>query len=178
MVQRLVSSMRPTTYVSAASCRHMMALPWKHKSYLPTSRAILQINCRKGSFWMRSSVLFWNHQISQRATVPRLVLPCLLYLTSLEEFLLGGFASLGQLELPPGWLLLTWCRWPSLHSHLGPTVGLAMMIVTFPHPLGSLLPPPTSQPHPHASSSPLSWVRALWLGMGGEPERGPPSLLC
>ena len=62
--------MRSTTYASAASYRHMMALPWKHKSYLPTSRAILQTNCKKGSFLMMSSVLFWNHQIFQRATVP------------------------------------------------------------------------------------------------------------
>ena len=62
--------MRLTIYASAASCRHIMALPWKYKSYLPTSRAISQTNCEKGSFLMRSSVLFWNHQISQRATVP------------------------------------------------------------------------------------------------------------
>ena len=70
MVQRLVSSMRPTTYASAASSRHMMVLPWKCKSYLPTSRAISWTNHEKGNFLMRSSVLFWNHQISQRATVP------------------------------------------------------------------------------------------------------------
>ena len=70
MVQRLASSMRPTTYASAASCRHIMALPWKCKSYLPTSRAILQTSHEKGSFLMRSSVLFGNCQISQRATVP------------------------------------------------------------------------------------------------------------
>ena len=69
MVQRLANSMRPTTYASAASCRHIMALPWKHKSYLPHSRAILWTNCKKGSFLMRSSVLFWNYQISWRATV-------------------------------------------------------------------------------------------------------------
>ena len=62
--------MRPTTYASAASCRHIMSLPWKCKSYLPTSRAILQTKHEKGSFLMRSSVLFWNCQISQRATVP------------------------------------------------------------------------------------------------------------
>ena len=70
MAQRLASFMRPTTYASAASCRHMMVLPWKHKSYLPTSRATLQTNCKKGSFLTRSSVLFWNCQISWRATVP------------------------------------------------------------------------------------------------------------
>ena len=70
MAQTLVSSMRPTIYASAASCRHIMALPWKCKSYLPTSRAISQTNCKKGSFLMRSSVLFWNCQISQIATVP------------------------------------------------------------------------------------------------------------
>ena len=70
MVQRLASSMRLTIYASAASYRHMMALPWKHKSYLPTSRAISQTNHKKGSFLMRSSVLFWNHWISRRAAVP------------------------------------------------------------------------------------------------------------
>ena len=62
--------MRPTIYAPAASCRHIMALPWKHKSYLPTSRAILWTNHERGSFLMRSSVLFWNCQISRRATVP------------------------------------------------------------------------------------------------------------
>ena len=62
--------MRPTIYASAASCRHIMVLPWKHKSYLPTFRAISWTNCKKRSFLMRSSVLFWNCQISQRATVP------------------------------------------------------------------------------------------------------------
>ena len=70
MVQRLASSMRLTIYASAASCRYIMVLPWKHRSYLPTFRAISWINCEKGSFLMRSSVLFWNCQISQRATVP------------------------------------------------------------------------------------------------------------
>ena len=70
MAQRLASSMRPTIYTSAASCRHIMVLPWKCKSYLPTSRAISWTNHEKGSFLMRSSVLFWNCQISQRATVP------------------------------------------------------------------------------------------------------------
>ena len=70
MAQRLVSSMKPTLYASAASSRHIIALPWKCKSYFPTSRAILQTNHMKGSFQMRSSVLFWNHQISQRATMP------------------------------------------------------------------------------------------------------------
>ena len=70
MVHRLASSMRLTKYASAASCRHIMALPWKHRSYLPTSRAISWTSCEKGSFLIRSLVLFWNCQISQRATVP------------------------------------------------------------------------------------------------------------
>ena len=70
MVQRLVSSMRPTKYASAASCRHIMALLWKCRSYLPTSRAISQTSREKGSFLIRSLVLFLNCQISQRATVP------------------------------------------------------------------------------------------------------------
>ena len=70
MAQRLVSSMRPIIYASAASCRHIMALPWKCKSYFPTSRAISWTSHEKGSFLIRSSVLFWNCQISQKATVP------------------------------------------------------------------------------------------------------------
>ena len=70
MAQRLVSSISPTRYASAASCRHKMACSWKCRSYLPTSRAISWTSCKKGSFWMRSPVLFWNQQISQRATVP------------------------------------------------------------------------------------------------------------
>ena len=70
MVQRLASSMRPTIYASAAFCRHIIVLPWKCKSYLPMSRAILQTNCKMGSFQIRSSVLFWNCWISWRATVP------------------------------------------------------------------------------------------------------------
>ena len=47
----------------------MIAHPWKCRSYLPTLRAIMWTNCEKGSFQIRSSVLFWNYQISQRATV-------------------------------------------------------------------------------------------------------------
>ena len=39
-------------------------------SYLPTSRAILQTSHEKGIFQIRSSVLFWNWQILQRALVP------------------------------------------------------------------------------------------------------------
>ena len=62
--------MTPTIYASAASCRHMIALPWKCRSYLPTSKAISQTNCEKWSFQIRSSVLLWNCQISERATVP------------------------------------------------------------------------------------------------------------
>ena len=62
--------MRPTTYASAASCRHIIAHPWKCMLYLPTCMAILQTSHEKGSFWIRSSVLFWNYCISCRATVP------------------------------------------------------------------------------------------------------------
>ena len=41
----------------------------------------------------------------------------------LLEFLLGSLASHGRLVLPPGWLLPTWHRWPSLCSHLGQLSG-------------------------------------------------------
>ena len=62
--------MRPTKNASAASCKHIMVLPWKCISVLPNSWAISWTSHEKGSFLMRSSVLFWNCQISQRATVP------------------------------------------------------------------------------------------------------------
>ena len=70
MVQRFVSSMSLNKYASAASYRHKMVCPWKCKSYLPTSRAILWTSHEKGLLQMRSSVLFWNWWISQRATIP------------------------------------------------------------------------------------------------------------
>ena len=122
MVQRLASSMILTTYASAASCRYMMVLPWKCKSYWPSSRAILQTNCEKGSFLM-SSVLFWNHQISQRATVPGWYFLVFLTFPAWRNSFWGGFASHGRSELPPDWLLLIQSRWPSLHSHLGQLLG-------------------------------------------------------
>ena len=62
--------MRPTIYASAASCRHIIVHPWKHISYLPTFMAISWTSHEKGSFQIRSSVLFWNRCISWRATVP------------------------------------------------------------------------------------------------------------
>ena len=123
MVQRLASSMRLTTYASAASCRHMMALPWKCKSYLPTSRAISWTNPEKGSFLMRSSVLFWNHWISQRATVPGWYFLVFLAFPAWRNSFWEA--------LPPmvGWsFLLTGSSlpeadWPSLCNHLGQLSG-------------------------------------------------------
>ena len=150
MARRLTSSMRPTTYASAASCRYMMALPWKCRSYLPTSRAISQTNHKKGCFLMRSSVLFWNCWISQRATVAGLVFPGLLYFTSLEEFLLGGFASNSRSELPPDWLLLTQHRWPSLCSYMGQLSGWWWQQWWWP---ACILQPPASSTHFSASST-------------------------
>ena len=70
MAQRLASSRSPTKYASAASCRVKMAHTWKCMSYLLSSRAISQTKHEKGNLQIRRSVLFWNHQILQRATVP------------------------------------------------------------------------------------------------------------
>ena len=123
MAQRLVSSMRPTIYASAASCRHMIVLPWKHRLYLATSRAMSWTNSEKGSFQIRSSVLFWNCQISQRATVPGQYFLVFFTFPTWRNSFWGDFASHGHLELPPGCLLLTWHRWPSLCSHLGQLLG-------------------------------------------------------
>ena len=60
----------PTKYACAAFCRVKMACTWKHISYHPTSRAISQTGCKKGNLRMSRSILFWNQQISWRATVP------------------------------------------------------------------------------------------------------------
>ena len=100
MGQRLASSMRLTKYASTASCRHIMVLPWKCKSYLPTSRAISWTSCEKGSFLIRSLVFFWNCQISQRATVPSQYF--LVFLT------LPAWRNSFQGALPPtvGWSFL------------------------------------------------------------------------
>ena len=111
MVQRFASSMRPTIYASAASCRHIIACPWKHKSYLPTSRAISQTNYKKGSFQIRSSVLFWNHWILQRATVPGQYFWVFLTLPALRNSFQGA--------LPPmvGWsFLLAGSSPPNVHG--------------------------------------------------------------
>ena len=90
MVQRLASSMRPTIYASSASYRRIIVLPWKHKSYLPTSRAISWTNCKKRSFQIRSSVLLWNCQISQRAAVPGQYFLVLFTFPALRNSFLGA----------------------------------------------------------------------------------------
>ena len=148
MVQRLAFSMRPTKYASAASSRHTMVLPWNHKSYLPTSRAISWTSHEKGSFLIRSSVLFWNCQISQRATVPGWYFLVFLTFLALRNSFLGGFASHSRAELPPDWLL-PWSRWPGLCSHLGQLSGWQqwwgpshiLQLSGLLHPLLSLLQP-------------------------------------
>ena len=97
MAQRLVSSGRPTNYASAASCRHKMACSWKHRSYLPTSRAILWTSHEKGLLQMRSSKLFWNQQILQRATIPGQ------YLWGVFSFLAINNSFLRALPSTVGW---------------------------------------------------------------------------
>ena len=77
-----------------------MVLPWKHRSYLPTSWAISWTNHEKGSFLIRSSVLFWNCQISQRATVPGWYF--LVFLT----FSAWGNSFWGALPPTVGWSFL------------------------------------------------------------------------
>ena len=69
MAHRLSFSRSPTKYASPASCRVEVVHIWKHISY-PTSRAISQTKCEKGSLQTRRSILFRNWQISWRATVP------------------------------------------------------------------------------------------------------------
>ena len=71
IAQRLASSRSPTKYASAASCIYIyMVHAWKCMLYFPTSRAILQTRCEKGSLHIRRFILFWKCWIFCRATVP------------------------------------------------------------------------------------------------------------
>ena len=132
MAQRLSSSMRLTRNASAASCKHIMVLPWKCRSVLPTAWAISWTSHEKGSFLMRSSVLFWNCQISQRATVPGWYFLVFFTFPALRNSFWGALPlTVGQSFLladsPPKQMV-----WPPQPS--GPAVGLAMMMVTYPLP--------------------------------------------
>lgn len=69
MAQRFESVNKSTMYTSVASCKVIIALFWNLRPVLiesATSRTTLW----KGSFLIRSSVLFWYLRISRRATVP------------------------------------------------------------------------------------------------------------
>ena len=128
----LASSMRPTKNASAASCRHIMALPWKCRSVLPTAWAISQTSHEKGSFLIRSSVLFWNCQISQRASVLGWYFLVFFTFPALRNSFWGALPpTVGQSFLlagsPPKQMV-----WPPQPS--GPTVRLVMMMVTDPLP--------------------------------------------
>ena len=87
MAPRLASSKSPTKYASAASCRGKMACTWKHILYHPTSRNISQTRFKKGNLQIRRSVLFWNWQISQRATIPSQYLQGFFTLLAFRNFL-------------------------------------------------------------------------------------------
>ena len=105
-------------------CRHIMVLPWKHKSCTcPLLGLSHRLTAEKGSFLMRELRALLELPDLSKSNCARPVLPGLLDFSSLEEFLLGGFASHGRSELPPDWLLLTQSRWPSLCSHLGQLLG-------------------------------------------------------
>ena len=158
MAQRLASSRSPTKYASAASCRHNMACAWKCRSYLPTSRVILQTSHEKCSFWIRSSMVFWNWWISWRATIPSWYFWGFFSSAACKNSFWGGLASHGRLELLANWLLPTWCRWPSFCSHLSQLLGWQWP--WWPPT------PPASLPL-LSSSSPPDLVGPLVLELGG-----------
>ena len=136
MAQRLASSMRLTRNASTASCKHIMVLPWKCISVLPNAWAISWTSHEKGSFLMRSSVLFWNHQISRRATVPGQYFLVFFTFPALRNSFWGAFPPMvGQSFLLAGSSLKTdgpasaaiWANcwvgdddsnWPTSSSHL------------------------------------------------------------
>ena len=163
MVHRWASSRSPTKYTSAASCRVKMACTWKHMSVCPTSRAISWTKYKKGSLQIRRSILFWNQQISQTATVPGW------YLQGFFTFL--TWRNSFQRALPPtvsqSFLLAGSCP-PSLHSHLSQLLGWQMTLAT--------------SPNFSASSTLLS--NSPWIGgvstsdTGGSASAGGPCLEC
>ena len=145
-------------------CLSSLACPWKCISYLPTCMAILQTSHEKGSFQIRSSVLFLNCHILQRATVPGWYLVGFFTWPAHKNSFWGA--------LPPMVGLSFLCAGSSLPD----LDGLASAAIwtncqvgnddgDCPTPLTALPPPPTSL-------LPLSWVRPPWLKIGGELERG------
>ena len=105
IVQRLVSSRSTTKYASAASCRVRMMHTWKCMSYFPTLSH--RLNVKKGEVMYEEVHTFLKLTDLMEGHYPWLVPLGFLHLSSLKEFLLGGLASHGQLELPLGWLLPT-----------------------------------------------------------------------
>ena len=122
MVHKLVSSKRDTKNASAASCRHIMVLPWKHMSVFPTSRAISRTSRENRSFRIRSSVLFWYRQISQRATVPGQYFLVFLTFPAFRNSFHRALPPTVGSELPSG-RLLPQSRWSGLCSHLDQLLG-------------------------------------------------------
>ena len=91
--------------------------------YLPTCMVILQTSHEKGSFQIRSSVLFWNSCILWRATVQGHYLLDFFTWSVCKNSFWGALPPIvGQSFLwagssPPK------LRWPSLHSHLDQLLG-------------------------------------------------------
>ena len=132
--------------------------------YLPTSRAISQTNHKKGSFLMRSSVLFWNCQISGRATVPGQYFLVFFTFPAWRNSFWGALPpTVGQSFLMTG-------------SSLPKTDGLASAAIWANCWFGNNdrdLPTSSSHlpfPHPPLCLFQLllllSWMRASWLGDG------------
>ena len=123
MAHMLASSKRDTKNASAASCRHMMVLPWKCMSVLPTSLVQShRLAVRRGVSELGVQCFFGTALDLAEGNCARLILPGLLYLSCFQELLLWGLAANGRAELPSG-RVLPQGRWPSLCSHLGQLLG-------------------------------------------------------
>ena len=100
MAQRLASSMRDTKNASAASCKHIMALPWKCKWVLPTAWAILPW---EGEFSNEELGTLLELPDLLKSNCARPVLPGLLYFSCFKEFLPGALPPMvGQSFLLAG----------------------------------------------------------------------------
>ena len=86
-----------------------------------------------------------------------------------------------QGALPPtvGWsFLLTGSSLPEADGLASTAIWANCRVSNDDGNLPTSSSPLASSTHFSASSPPLLWVRASWLGMGDELERGPPSFLC
>ena len=122
IMQRLVSSRRPTKYAYAASCRIKWHMPWSKYHIFPLLGLFCRLNMRKAVYELGGQYFFGTSRscrkpLSLASTSGHSSLSWPLRIPSRD------LASHSQSELLSGWLLPMWHWWPGLHNHLGQLLG-------------------------------------------------------